>query len=211
MPRPAAPSLPLLLATQILRRLSSCSASGPAWPSPRVARLGERRATGNLSASSPGTGQDDAVNLLEVRLGDAAVEPLLTGLAAEYEARYGPGDEMSTTNEVEFTRPDGVFLILVEGSATVAGGGIRRWSADTCEVKRMWTAAAHRRLGHASAVLSALEDVARGLGYSYIRVETGPAQPEAISLYRRSGYTDIPKFGRYEVAFAFEKRLDDGH
>lgn len=171
---------------------------------------GQSDHAGNLSASAPGPGQHDAVNLLEVRLSDAVVESLLSGLAAEYEVRYGPGDEMSTTKEDEFTRPDGVFLIVVEGSATVAGGGIRRCSGDTCEVKRMWTAAAHRRRGHASAVLGALEDVARGLGYSYIRAETGPAQPEAISLYRRCGYAEIPKYGPYDAAFAFEKRLDDG-
>ncbi len=59
-------------------------------------------------------------------------------------------------------------------------------------------------------MLDALERAARELGYTYIPAETGPAQPEAISLYRRRGYGDIPTYGPYEVASAFEKRLDDG-
>jgi hypothetical protein len=34
------------------------------------------------------------VELRQVRLSDPEVEPLLAGLAQEYERRYGPGDEM---------------------------------------------------------------------------------------------------------------------
>ena len=148
------------------------------------------------------------VTLRKVRLSDPEVRPLLAGLADEYELRYGSGDEMATAKADEFTWPDGAFLIVVEGSETLAGGGIRRCSADTCELKRMWTAPTHRRRGHASAVLAGLEGAARDLGYTFIRAETGPAQPEAISLYRRRGYRDIPNYGPYEGSFAFEKRLD---
>ncbi len=92
---------------------------------------------GQSGALLGGVRQHDAVTLLKVRLGDPEVGPLLDGLAAEYELRYGPGEEMSTTNDDEFTPPDGVFLVAVERAETLAGGGIRRWSVDTCEVRRM--------------------------------------------------------------------------
>ncbi len=147
------------------------------------------------------------MELRHVRLTDAEVAPLLAALAWEYEWRYGPGDEMAGATVDQFDPPDGSFVVLIDDGVTVAGGGIRRLSVDTCEVKRMWTAPAHRRRGHASAVLKALEDSARNLGYAYIRAETGPAQPEAIGLYRKLGYGHIPAYGPWDTDFAFERSL----
>ena len=133
--------------------------------------------------------------------------PLLEGLTEEYEARYGATDEMSSVDESDWEPPDGAFLVLIEDGVVVAGGALRRLSADTCEVKRMWTAPAHRRRGYASAVLGSLEDAARDRGYSYLRLETGSAQPEARALYERRGYRQIPTYGIYDQATAFEYPL----
>lgn len=110
----------------------------------------------------------------------------------------------------KFEPPDGAFLVLLEDGVTVAGGALRRLSGDTCEVKRMWTASGHRRKGYASVVLDGLEDVARHRGYSYLRLETGPAQPEARTMYECRGYRRIPTYGRYEQATAFEHQLNAG-
>jgi GNAT superfamily N-acetyltransferase len=145
----------------------------------------------------------------EVRLGDPATAPLLAALGDEYLRRYGARDEMATTTVAEFDPPTGGFLVLVDGQQTVAGGGIRRWSADTCEVKRMWTAPAHRRRGLATTVLRALEQLARDRGYTRVILETGPAQPEAEAMYAYAGYRRIPVYGRYPSALAFEHRLDE--
>ncbi len=68
----------------------------------------------------------------------------------------------------------------------------------------MWTAPDQRRKGYASVVLDALEQEARNRGYANLRLETGPAQPEARALYDRRGYRRIPTYGRYELATAFE-------
>jgi GNAT superfamily N-acetyltransferase len=100
-----------------------------------------------------------------------------------------------------------MFLVLLDQRLTVAGGGVRRLSLDTCEVKRMWTSPHHRRKGLASAILDALENDARDRGYTWLKLETGPAQPEAQSLYEGRGYRSIPTYGRYEQARAFEYLL----
>jgi GNAT superfamily N-acetyltransferase len=147
------------------------------------------------------------VELRRVRLGDPEVEPLLEGLSEEYRRRYRDGDEMASVDAEEFDPPDGVFLVLVEDGVTVAGGALRRLSSDTCEIKRMWTSPAHRRKGYASAVLDELEKVAGERGYTFLRLETGPAQPEARSLYERRGYTRIPTYGPYQQAKAFGCKL----
>ncbi|MGH9081578.1 MAG: GNAT family N-acetyltransferase [Acidimicrobiales bacterium] len=149
------------------------------------------------------------MELRRVRLNDPEVTPLLHGLRSEYERRYGQGDELGAVPAHEFELPDGAFLIVLEGGKTVAGGALRRLSSQTCEVKRMWTAPDQRRKGYASIVLDALETVAEELGYTTVRLETGWAQPEAHSLYRNRGYHQIPTYGSYERATAFECRLVD--
>jgi GNAT superfamily N-acetyltransferase len=141
-----------------------------------------------------------------VRLTDPLAAPVITGLTLEYDERYGEVDEMATVDAEEFDRPAGTFVVLIDGGEVVAGGGLRRIDDDTCEVKRMWTAAGHRRKGHASKALTVLEDDARAAGYSTLLLETGPLQPEAIALYTDRGYHRIPFYGRYPEALAF--RLD---
>jgi GNAT superfamily N-acetyltransferase len=146
----------------------------------------------------------------QVRLSDPAIAPLLAGLEAEYEARYGPSDEMAAAGEAEFDPPTGLFLALVDDGIVIAGGGYRRLAPGRCEVKRMWTAPGRRRQGHASTLLRALEDAARTAGYTTLWLETGPAQPEAAAMYASHGYRRIPVYGRYRAALAFEKLLDGG-
>lgn len=144
-----------------------------------------------------------------VRLGDPEVEPLLADLRQEYEVRYGDGDSVHDAPADAFDPPAGAFIVLLDGPRTVAGGGIRRLDESTCEVKRMWTSPHYRRQGHASTVLAALESLARELGYSHVRLETGHAQPEALALYRRLGYREIGNYGRYENATGFERTFSD--
>lgn len=147
------------------------------------------------------------MDLRPLRLGDPAIAPLLADLAAEYEALYGPTDEMTAADETEFDPPSGLFLAVVEERVVIAGGGFRYLAPGVCEVKRMWTHRSHRGQGHASAVLRALEEEARAAGYTVVRLETGPAQPTAAALYASRGYRRIPAYGRYRAAIAFERSL----
>ena len=142
-----------------------------------------------------------------VRLTDPAVTPLLTGLHAEYTARYGEVSALADAPAEQFDPPDGAFVVALVDGVTAAGGGLRRVDATTGEVKRMWTSAEHRRRGLARTVLRALEDRARALGYTRLHLETGPAQPEALGLYAHLGYDRIEVYGRYPLARAFARDL----
>jgi GNAT superfamily N-acetyltransferase len=77
---------------------------------------------------------------------------------------------------------------------------MRRHGDDVVEVKRMFVRAEHRRRGHARRLLAALEDIARSQGFTRIVLETGLAQPEAISLYTSAGYQPTAGFGHYRDA-----------
>ena len=142
-----------------------------------------------------------------VRIGDEEVQPLLAGLAHEYDTRYGENTEMARTAEHEFDPPSGLFVVVMDGDVTASGGGFRRHDATTCEVKRMWTHPDYRRRGLARRVLATLEEAAAEMGYARLILETGPRQPEAAAMYAARGYSRIDFYGPYSEALAFSLDL----
>ncbi|HEY6473880.1 MAG TPA: GNAT family N-acetyltransferase [Acidimicrobiales bacterium] len=94
----------------------------------------------------------------------------------------------------ELRPPDGSYLVGYEGSAAVAGGGLRRLDDGVAEIKRMFVRPAARSRGVARALLDALEDAARELGYELVRLDTGPKQQHGLALYRSAGYVDVPPY-----------------
>jgi putative acetyltransferase len=101
-------------------------------------------------------------------------------------------------------------LVAYENEEPVGCGALRPFANDSMEVKRMFVPLQHRGKGIASMVLGELENWAKELGYKKCVLETGKMQPEAISLYEKSGYKRIPNYGQYlniENSVCFEKEV----
>ena len=93
------------------------------------------------------------------------------------------------------------MLVARDEDGTALGCGALRGIADGVgELKRMYVVPAARGRGVAKVVLAALEDDARDRGWTTLRLETGPRQPEAIALYTGAGYRPIEAFGVYDGA-----------
>jgi GNAT superfamily N-acetyltransferase len=91
----------------------------------------------------------------------------------------------------------------------VCAGGIKRLSERCGEIKRMYVVPGQRGRGVARALLGALEDAARELGYDTVRLDTGTHQPHALALYLDAGYRPIPDYNDNRAAsFWGEKPLD---
>lgn len=121
----------------------------------------------------------------------------------EYVSRYGDPD-VTPVDPAEFAPPQGIFLVGYRDDVPVACGGWRAHATDEgslragdAEIKRMFVVDGERGRGHARAMLAALERTAAEHGCGRIVLETGYKQPEAIALYRSSGYYEIEKFGVY--------------
>lgn len=137
-----------------------------------------------------------AVLIETAGFGDPEVQALVERVQAEYVVRYG-GPDRTPVDPAEFAAPDGTFLVARVDGEVVACGGLRRHDATACEVKRMFVPPEHRGRGYARALLGALEQAAKGIGYRRVLLETGIAQPEAIGLYESAGYARVPGFGLY--------------
>jgi GNAT superfamily N-acetyltransferase len=109
-----------------------------------------------------------------------------------------------------FQPPDGTFLVAFEDGAPIACGGVGRLDETTGELRRMYVLPAHRGRGLGRAILEELENAARTLGYTRMRLETGNEAPEALGLYTSSGYEPIPCWGPFASdpkSRCFEKGL----
>lgn len=148
----------------------------------------------------------------QVHWDDPDVQRLAADQQAEVRVRYGGKDEPGTHPSAADV---GVVLVARDDDGTALGcGALRALGDGVAEVKRMYVVPAARGRGVSRAVLGALEDAAREHGWTTLRLETGPRQPEAIGLYSSAGYGPIEAFGAYvgdpdaEGSLFFERALD---
>ena len=106
--------------------------------------------------------------------------------------------DSSPIDAAEFVEPNGVFVVVHDDGVPVGMGGWRRYGTDGVgEIKRMYVRESARGRGISRLLLAHLERMAVDAGIRQLVLETGLAQPEAIALYRSSGYVDVEPFGHY--------------
>lgn len=126
---------------------------------------------------------------------DEDVQRLATAQQAELRARYDGDLEPGTRPSAADVS---VVLVARDAAGTALGcGALRALGDGAAEVKRMYVVPEARGRGVSKLVLAGLEDEARWRGWTVLRLETGPRQPEAIALYEGAGYRPIPAFGGY--------------
>jgi GNAT superfamily N-acetyltransferase len=131
-------------------------------------------------------------------------------LAMMYDGLELDGATMPRAGPAELGPPHGVFIIGWAGDEPVCCGGVKRLPDGACEVKRMFVVPEWRGRGIARRLLHALEERARSLGYTVLRLDTGPRQAGAQRLYESEGYRAIANFNANPVASFFgEKLVDD--
>ncbi len=89
-------------------------------------------------------------------------------------------------------------VIAYFNEKAVGAGGFKEYKPKVAEIKRMFVLPDYRGKGIAFQILQELEKWAAESGFSESILETGNKQPEAIALYHKSGYKNIPNYGQYE-------------
>jgi GNAT superfamily N-acetyltransferase len=163
------------------------------WPDCRQAVV---QITGRTAGKAKRPLYGSRVQIRAVDWDDPAGVALRTAQRLEIAARYGrtdtePGTPPSAADIAWFV------VVCAEDGTPLGCGALRRLDAVTGEVKRMYVVPERRGTGVATAVLEALEDRARTLGWTHLRLETGDGQPDAVRFYTRQGYGPIPCFGAY--------------
>lgn len=128
-------------------------------------------------------------------------------LANRFEEGFDPGQSIPADDD-DLRPPRGAILVASVDGEPVACGALKTISPGFGSLKRMWVSGSMRGLGFGRRMLGALEDQARELGFTTLRLETNRALTEAISLYRNSGYAEVAAFNADPYAdHWFEKHI----
>ena len=128
-------------------------------------------------------------------------------LSARFDGGFAPERSIPARDD-ELTPPAGLLLVATLHAEPVGCGALKLHPDQPAEIKRMWVGLAMRGLGLGRRLLQELELHAARAGAATVRLETNGALTEAISLYRRSGYREVPAFNDEPYAHHwFEKDL----
>src|SRR6478609_8144991 len=143
--------------------------------------------------------------------GERLIQAMAAEIASIYDGLDNSAPGMPTAGPAELGPPGGGFWVGYEDGAPLCCGGIKRLPdepARACEIKRMYVVPEARGRGVARRLLAHLEQAARDLGYTVVRLDTGSRQPAAQHIYTSAGYVQIGNFNDHPVATYFgEKRL----
>jgi GNAT superfamily N-acetyltransferase len=117
--------------------------------------------------------------------------------ASEFDA-YPPGVRARVETAMHTDQADLVEVIIaVDENGEDVGHAALRKLADGYEVKKVVVLPSHRGRGISRLLMAEIERIARELGETNLRLQTGELQVEAIALYEAIGYAPIAPYGPY--------------
>jgi DNA-binding MarR family transcriptional regulator/GNAT superfamily N-acetyltransferase len=128
-------------------------------------------------------------------------------IEGRFEAGFDPARSLPAGDD-DLTRPAGLLLVATLHSGPIGCGALRFEGDGIGHIKRMWISPSVRGVGLGRRMLAELEQRAAAEGLRTIRLETNRRLPEAIELYRSTGYREVPAFNDEPYAHHwFEKEL----
>jgi len=104
--------------------------------------------------------------------------------------------------------PAGILLLARRRARAIGCCALKIQDSRLGEVKRLWIHPEARGLGVGKRLLASIEDYARGLGLSQLRLDTHGSLTEARSLYASIGYAEVAPFNDNRYAdHWYEKSL----
>jgi putative acetyltransferase len=137
------------------------------------------------------------IKLKKVSQDSPEVKSLSDELHKELELIYGNGmiEDFLDENKQMLI----FFVAYDESEIAIACGALKHFDETTAEIKRMYVKPEHRGRGISKLILTRIEDEAKELNYNRLVLETGLKQPEAMSLYQKSGYKPLKCYGRHAI------------
>ena len=88
----------------------------------------------------------------------------------------------------EYGAPGGAFILVEDAGQHVACVGLRRFSDDSGEMKRLYVVPAARGRGLGRVLVERIVSDARRIGYRNLLLDTLPSMKEAQALYLSLGF-----------------------
>jgi GNAT superfamily N-acetyltransferase len=137
----------------------------------------------------------------------AAYGALLASRVHDLVTPHAPSPFDAGAEAALYRPPDGACLLASLDGRPVACVMLKTAAPGLGEVKRLWVDPGVRGQGLARRMMAAIEDRARTTGMTALRLDTNEHLPEAIALYRASGWAEVPPFTDYPATHWFRKGL----
>ena len=108
--------------------------------------------------------------------------------------------------EREYSPENGALLILRGPEGVLGCGGLRRLGVDQGELVRLWLRKETRGRGWGARLLAELLRRGAEIGYREILLDTSHRCVAAISLFRKNGFTECPKY-KESIADVYMRRI----
>jgi putative acetyltransferase len=138
-----------------------------------------------------------AVGDYTLRAATNADLPAVWRLISSVLASYGITSNRQTTDsdlvdiEATYWNKKGAFYVLLEGEAVIGTVALQHETDATCELCRMYLAPQYHGQGLGRRLLEHALREARERGFKEMRLKTASVLVEAISLYKRAGFSTV--------------------
>lgn len=99
-------------------------------------------------------------------------------------------DEELATLPGAYAPPEGRLLLAMDGDAAAGCIALRRFDAQSGEVKRLYVRPAYRGRGLGDRMAGAIVAAARAIGYRRLLLDTLAHMKSAQAVYARAGFRD---------------------
>jgi putative acetyltransferase len=92
--------------------------------------------------------------------------------------------------DIQYNKPSGglILILHMQTGEEVGCAGIRKSEEKIAELKRMFIRSEHRNKGLGNKLMRKAIELAKGLGYEKIRLDTLDTMKSAIALYEKFGF-----------------------
>lgn len=135
------------------------------------------------------------IEIIRTNTNDKRFKGLISELDNDLSSRYKDGEYQFDIN-IQLNAIDTAVIAKIN-NITVGCGCFKELDTYSVEIKRMYVNPYFRGFGIASVMIDALTGWAKELLYKKAALEIGKKQPEAIKLYKKHGFEEIPCFEPY--------------
>ncbi len=109
----------------------------------------------------------------------------------------------------DYAPPNGRLLLASIGGETAGCVALHKLESDICEMKRLYLRPKFRGHGLGLALVERVLSEARSIGYRRMRLDTvEPAMKDAVAMYRRFGFREIPPYRENPIEGAMYMELE---
>ncbi len=116
-------------------------------------------------------------------------------------------DELENLHH-KYGLPDGRLYLAYYKGALAGCIGLKKMDDFNCEMKRLYVRPAYRRKQIGNALVNQILTDAVEIGYEYMFLDTLPFLEDAIKMYKKLGFHEIPNYNNSPMKASIFMKLD---